>query len=71
MKYDNCRRQNGCAIVKNKDGHLGIVVVGGSGDDKDVSKSVEYLDLTVPDATWEAWPSLTTDRCCWPQVMKY
>ena len=31
MKYDKCRRQNGCAIVKNKDGHLGIVVVGGSG----------------------------------------
>ena len=62
------RRQLGCAIVKNKEGHLGIVVVGGSGDDAAVETSVEYLDLSAPGASWQSWPSLTTPRCCWPQV---
>ena len=54
--------------MKNKDGHLGIVVVGGTGDAPEADTSVEFLDLTIPGATWEKWPSLTTSRCCWPQV---
>ena len=55
-------------MVKNKDGHLGIVVVGGTGDVPDADTSVEFLDLTIAGATWEKWPPLKTPRCCWPQV---
>ena len=39
--------------MKNKDGHLGIVVVGGTGDAPEADTSVEFLDLTIAGAAWE------------------
>lgn len=63
------RRQLGCAVVRSKSGQMGVVVVGGTGDDKEAETAVEFFSLEAgQEADWERWPDLTTPRCCWPQV---
>ena len=63
------RRQLGCAVVKDKAGRLGVLVVGGTGDEDEASRAVEFYNLQAGDqGDWEVWPAITTARCCWPQV---
>ena len=64
------RRQLGCAVVKDRAGRLGVVVVGGTGDEDSASTAVEFFNLQSGDlqSDWETWPDITTARCCWPQV---
>jgi len=62
------RHNHGCAIVKNGQGQVGILVVGGTGDKPDVSKTAEFLDLTAPGAQWQKMPEVDEELCCRPQV---
>ena len=63
------RRQLGCAVVKDRVGRLGVVVVGGTGDEDSAATAVEFFNLQSGEQSdWETWPDITTARCCWPQV---
>ena len=64
------RRQLGCAVVKDQAGRLGVLAVGGTGDEESAATAVEFFHLQSgqEQQQWETWPDITRARCCWPQV---
>ena len=55
----NSRRQLGCAVVRDAEGHLGLVAVGGTGDTEQVSHSDNDSDDSNDD---------NDDRTMWTPV---